>query len=338
VEAEQKQIYSARLGKFMQDVNLTPDFPTSAEIARAMWEQKKGTRLDGVISIDPVSLGYILEATGPVQLNNEELQGLDLGQLPVELTGKNVVPTLLSDVYSQISEPGMQDLYFAHVAKEVLNAVSVDKSDPKKLMDSLTRAVAENRIRIWSSVAAEEAVLARYPVGGSISGAAISPTQFGVYFNDGTGAKMDYYVKRSVQLIKECTTDEYSQVKVRVISTNTAPANAASALPDYVTGGGLFGIPEGTVQTNVLAYGPVQSNVETAFVAGKKSSFASQRHGGRPVGSVTVRLAPGQSSTVEFTFGKIVQHTEPELTVTPTVQAPSDMILDTISEKCVPTS
>jgi hypothetical protein len=336
VEAEQKQIYSGRLGKFMQDVNLTPDFPTSAEIARAMWEQKKGQKLDGVISIDPVSLGYILDATGPVQLNNQELRGLDLGTLPVELTARNVVPTLLSDVYSQISEPAIQDLYFAHVAKEVLNAVSLTKSDPKKLMDSLTRAVAENRIRIWSAVSGEEAVLARYPLGGSISGAAISPAQFGIYFNDGTGAKMDYYVKRTVQLIRECTSDEYSQVKVRVVSTNTAPADAATSLPEYVTGGGLFGIPAGTVQTNVLAYGPVQSNIETVFVAGDKSSFASQRHDSRPVGAVTLRLAPGQSSAVEFTFGKIVQHTEPQLSVTPTVQPLKDVVLGTKSENCVP--
>jgi hypothetical protein len=64
------------------------------------------------------------------------------------------------------------------------------------------------------------------------------------------------------------------------------------------------------------------------FVAGKKSGFASQRHSGRPVGSVTVRLAPGESSTVDFTFGKIVQHTEPKLSVTPSVQAQKDVVLD----------
>ena len=228
-----------------------------------------------------------------------------------------MVPTLLSDVYSKIAEPDLQDVYFAGVAQEVFTKLSSGSGDTKKLIDGLTRGASERRILLWSSNADEESVISRYPLGGSITGASISPAQFGVYFNDGTGAKMDYHVKRTVQLIEECPADGYAQVKVRVTSTNTAPKDAATSLPEYVTGGGAFGVPAGSVQTNVIAYGPVQSNVETAFVAGKKTGFASQRHSGRPVGSVTVRLAPGQSSTVEFTFGKIVQHTEPQLSVTP---------------------
>ena len=40
VDLHQQQIYSTRLGKYMQDVNLTPDFPTAASSAQAMWEKK----------------------------------------------------------------------------------------------------------------------------------------------------------------------------------------------------------------------------------------------------------------------------------------------------------
>jgi hypothetical protein len=233
-------------------------------------------------------------------------------------------------------EPELQDVYFAGVAQEVFTKLSTGSADTKKLIDGLTRGASERRVLLWSSTRVEEAVISDYPVGGSITGNGISPAQFGVYFNDGTGAKMDYHVKRTVQLIEQCPANGYSEVKVRITSTNTAPKDAATSLPEYVTGGGAFGVPAGSVQTNVIAYGPVQSNVETAFVAGKKTGFASQRHAGRPVGTVTVRLAPGQSSTVEFTFGKIVQHTEPKLSVTPTVQPLEDVVLDTIPAKCAP--
>lgn len=336
VDAEQQRIYSSRVGKFMQDVNLTPDFPTSAATAQSMWEQKFGDRLDGVVSIDPVALSYILAATGPVRLQESQLDDVVRGALPTDLTSKNVVKTLLSDVYAKIPDPALQDLYFASVAKELFAALSTGKGDAAKLLEGIATGVGEGRILAWSASKDEQAVIARYPLSGSISGANISPAQFGVYFNDGTGAKMDYYVKRTVQLVEECPANGYSEVKVRVTSTNAAPKNAATLLPEYVTGGGAFGVPEGSVQTNVMAYGPVQSNVETVSVAGKKTGFASHRHSGRPVGSVTVRLAPGQSSTVEFTFDKIVQHTEPQLSVTPSVQALKDVVLDTVSEKCVP--
>lgn len=338
VDSEQRAIFSTRLGKFIQDVNLTPDFPTAAQTALEMWRKKTGQQLDGVLSIDPVALGYVLEATGPVNLNDPLLRQLAGEKLPTELTAKNVVPTLLSDVYAGIDEPELQDVYFAGVAQEVFAKLSSGGGNANALIDGITRAATERRVLLSSAKAAEEALISQYPLGGAVTGTSISPSQFGVYFNDGTGAKMDYHVKRTVQLIEQCPANGYAEVKVRITSTNTAPKDAATSLPEYVTGGGVFGVPAGSVQTNIIAYGPVQSNVETAFVGDKKTGFASNRHSDRPVGSVTVRLAPGESRTVDFTFGKIVQHTEPELSVTPTVQALKDVVLDTVRAKCAPSA
>lgn len=336
VNAEQQQIYSPRLGKYMQDVNLTPDFPTAASTAQAMWKRKTGQLVDGVVSIDPVALGYMLDAMGAVKISKPELVAAAGGRLPTELSGKNVVATLLSDVYAKIEQPKLQDAYFAGVAQEIFAALSSGKGDPKALVEGITRGAAEGRVLLWSRSDKEQTLFAKYPLSGSIAGPSVSPAQFGVYFNDGTGAKMDYHVRRTVQLIEECPADGYSEVKVRITSTNAAPKDAATSLPAYVTGGGAFGVPAGSVQTNVIAYGPVQSNVETALLAGTKIGFASHRHSGRPVGSVTVRLAPGQSSVVEFTFDKIVQHKEPQLAVTPTAQALKDVILPTQTAKCAP--
>lgn len=336
VDVEQEGIYSQRLGRFMQDTNLTPHFPTTASTAIRIWEEKTGEKLSGVISIDPVALGYVLSATGPVQLSDPDVASLVSGTLPTKLSSANAVKTLLSDVYSQIPNPSVQDEYFAGVSKEIFSALAKGKSDAIKLLESLGRGVNEGRILLWSSHEDEQSILTKYPLSGSVLGPTISPAQFGVYFNDGTGAKMDYYVKRTVQLVRECPSKGYEQIRVKITSKNTAPANAAVSLPSYVTGGGAFDVPAGTVQTNIVAYGPVQSNVETALADGNKIGFASQLHGERPVGTVTVVLPPGKSSTVEFSFGKIVQHTEPKLSVTPTVQALNDVILNTIPATCDP--
>ncbi len=335
VDPEQQHIYSGRLGKFMQDVNLTPDFPTAATTAQAMWERKTGQQVDGVISVDPVLLSYFLKSVGPVQVTSPELLAITGGKLPTELSERNVVKTLLSDVYAEIPRPQLQDAYFAGVAQEVFTALSAGKADAKELVEGITRGTAEGRLLLWSASKDEQTVIDRYQLGGSISGPSVSPAQFGVYFNDGTGAKMDYYIKRTVQLVKECARDGYEQTTVRITSTNTAPADAATSLPEYVTGGGIFGVPPGEVQTNIISYGPSQANIETAVIDGKKSEFASYRHGDRPVGTLMIRLAPGQTNTVELTFGKIVQHTEPKLVVTPTVQPIKEVILNNESRDCV---
>ncbi|WP_374152838.1 DUF4012 domain-containing protein [Pseudarthrobacter sp. WHRI 8279] len=334
VDPAQQQIYSARLGKFMQDVNLTPDFPTAASTAQAMWERKTGDRVDGVVSIDPVALSYIMAGTGSISLSTQELSALEVSGLPTELTSSNVVTTLLSDVYAEIEQPNLQDIYFAGVAKEVFAKLSSGGADPQKLLDGIGKGISEGRVLVWSNRSEEQSVINRYPLSGSVAGPSVSPAQFGVYFNDGTGAKMDYYVKRSVQLVKECPRDGYEQTTVRITNTNTAPADAATSLPAYVTGGGIYGVPPGSVQTNIVAYGPVQSNVEMAKVDGQKTEFAPHLHGTRPVGVLAIRLSPGESKTVEFTFGKIVQHTEPNVVVTPTVQDVKDVTLPTENAPC----
>nr|BFE44741.1 hypothetical protein GCM10017547_26340 [Pseudarthrobacter oxydans] len=334
VDQEQQQIYTSRLGKYMQDVNLTPDFPTAATTAQAMWEAKTGHRVDGVISIDPVVLSYMIQATGPIAVKGPELALVQATGLPTELTGTNVVPTLLSDVYAKIKQPKLQDAYFAGVAKEVFSALSTGKGEAKGLIAGLTRGTGEGRVLLWSAKASEQSVISKYPVSGSITGPSVAPAQFGVYFNDGTGAKMDYYVKRTVQLIKECPKDGYEGTTVRVTSTNTAPSDAATSLPPYVTGDGVFGVPPGSIQTNIVAYGPAQAHVETTRLDGQKTEFAPYFHGNRPVGVLAIRLAPGESRTVDFTFGKIVQHTEPNVVVTPTVQDVKDVTLPTETVAC----
>lgn len=334
VDAEQERIYSNRMGTFMQDVNFTPDFPTSAATALEMWQEKKGETLDGAISIDPVALGYILDATGPVRLQDPQMLALTEGKLPAQLTGKNVVKTLLSDVYAQIKDPITQDSYFAAVAKEIFGALSSGKGEAKSLLTGVGKGVDEHRILMWSGDPSEQSILGKYPLSGSISGPSVAAAQFGAYFNDGTGAKMDYYVKRTVQLVTQCPANGYTTVKVRITSTNTAPLDAATSLPAYVTGGGAFGVPPGTAQSNVIAYGPAQAYVEAATQDGKKVPFGAERHDDRPVGILSVRLAPGQSSTTEFTFVKIVQHSQPEVVVTPTVQSVDKVVLPSQSEAC----
>ncbi|MCT9625598.1 DUF4012 domain-containing protein [Pseudarthrobacter equi] len=333
-DPQQEAIYSTRLGKYMQDVNLTPDFPSAATTAQKIWELKRDTKVDGVISIDPVVLSYILQSTGPVTIRSQELSTAKDSGLPSELTSSNVVQTLLSDVYSKIEVPELQDAYFAVVAKEVFTALSKGQGDAKGLIAGITKGAEEGRVLAWSSNPSEEALIAKYSIGGSVSGPNIRPAQFGVYFNDGTGAKMDYYVKRSVRLIRECPKDGYEQVVVRVTSTNTASKATAASLPGYVTGDGVFGVPPGSVQTVVAAYGPALSHVESAEADGEKTPFAPYLHADRPVGVLAQRLAPGESKTIDFKFGKIVQHAEPNLFVTPSVQPVNEVVLPTQGVPC----
>lgn len=336
VDPEQVALYTARVGTQMQNVNLTPDFPTAAQSAKLMWEERRpGQKIDGVMALDPVVLSHLLEVTGPLDLTDEEVLAQIRGTgLPSSLTKDNVVPTLLSEVYREIADPEAQDAYFAAVAGRVFSAFTEGQSDGKNLIKALRTSTAENRFYLWSSHADEQKIIASTPLQGAVTGPDNGGASFGVYFNDGTGAKMDYYAQRSVQLLRPCQVGDYGEYTVRVTVTNSAPADAATALPAYVTGNGIFGVEPGRIRTNYVVYGPSQAFVENANVDGQRVPVGSGKHGSRPVGTVQLELGPGETSVLQMTFSRVVQDLEPKLRVTPGIQSLEEVIRPLERESC----
>jgi len=301
-----------------------------------MWEERHGpAAIDGVISLDPIVLSKLLGATGPVALTDPEVLVMIADtNLPTQLTHENVVPTLLSDVYREIEDPYLQDAYFAAVASQIFDGFTSGQGEFPGIIKALVDSTNEQRLRVWASDKKEQEIIASTPLAGSISGPGSGGATFGVYFNDGTGAKMDYYSTRTVQLHKGCASNGYGRYAVRVSAENSAPADAASSLPRYVTGGGVFGIDPGSLRTNYVFYGPAKSVVEHASVNGEAVPFASGTHSHRPVGSVTVQLAPGESAIVEVAFSKVAQGEDERLQVTPTIAKLEETILPMQTEPC----
>ena len=114
-----------------------------------MWRQQFGTEVDGVLSVDPVTLSYLLAATGPI--------GLPTGDT---LLSENAVQLLLADVYARYTVPAHQDAFFAAAASSVFDAIAGGNFEPAALVSAISRAGEEHRILIWSAHAEEQAMLA----------------------------------------------------------------------------------------------------------------------------------------------------------------------------------
>lgn len=336
VDREQTALYTARLGSQMQNVNLTPDFPTAASTAKKMWEERNEDQpMDGVIALDPVVLANLLKATGPVVLTDPQILQLVEGTgLPSSLTHENVVSTLLSDVYREIEDPRAQDAYFSAVAGQVFAAFAEGRAASAELMSALKSSTQEHRFYLWSSRPNEQRVIATTALEGSVESANTGGAAFGVYFNDGTGAKMDYYASRTAQLLQMCHSDGYSSYTVRVKVTNNAPSDAAAVLPAYVTGRGVYGVEPGHIRTNYVFYGPVQAFLETASVNGQLVPIGAGQHGQRPVGTVTLELAPGETAELDIVFSRVVQDSDPKLQVTPGLEANAEVVLPVERTAC----
>ncbi|MBG6239431.1 hypothetical protein IWX78_002418 [Mycetocola sp. CAN_C7] len=275
-------LYGTILGRYVQDVNLTPDFSRTGELAKAMAEPVVGMRIDGVLAIDPYVLSYVLEATGPVELAGGRM-----------LTSDNAVQMLLSDVYTEIEEPADQDAFFASVTAAVFSALTTGEVDPARLLAAVVQGGDEGRVRIWSADADEQSVLAETALAG-VRSTGTDPV-LGVYLNDATGGKMGYYLDGAVTL--SCAGDEQ---RVRVELTSDAPVDAATSLPGFVTGDSVYGVPAGSIRTQVLLVLPPGARVVTRADA---VQTVVRDDSGRVIVSVFIEVTPGESGhvTVDYT-------------------------------------
>jgi hypothetical protein len=67
------ETYDAPLLWVFRDANWSPDFPTAARDARDLFARGQGRQVDGVVALDPSALALLLEATGPVTVEGEQV-------------------------------------------------------------------------------------------------------------------------------------------------------------------------------------------------------------------------------------------------------------------------
>lgn len=292
--ADIRGLYGERPALFMQNITLVPEFPLTGELAVTMWERQFGTRPQAVIALDPFTLAGVLEATGPITLATGE-----------ELTTENAVQFLLHDVYIAYPNPAVQDVIFADAASRVFSAVASGGFDPVRLIGALVTATDANQVRVWSSIDAEQAVLAGTRLEGRLPEGSAGEAPFTLLLNDGTGSKMDVYLSSQVELVSGgCPIDAADPtVTLRLTLTNTATPEEVAGLPDYITGGGWFlDAPAGEMLTIAQVFAPPGAELWGLRVNGESGGASSELALGRSLSTWSVQLAPGESQVLELDY------------------------------------
>lgn len=285
VPAQVRALWADLPGIYPADVNLTPHFPTAAALYREMFRRRTGTTVDGVLAVDPVVLSYLLKATGPVMVP---------GGVP--LAAEKVVQTVLSDSYQRMDN-AKQDAFFAASAAAVFDALVTKNVDPKALLSAFDRAVTERRILFWSARTEEQRTIGESRMAGVLPEKDSVPT-VGVFLNDGSGAKLGYYLRPSATLaVGDCRPDGRRELRLRVILRSTAPK---SGLSESVLGLGLAGDPY-TVRTLVSVHSPAGGAVLTARLDGAETAVGSGTERRRQVTTANAEVGPGASRTLEVT-------------------------------------
>ncbi|HEY5170393.1 MAG TPA: DUF4012 domain-containing protein [Acidimicrobiia bacterium] len=276
--------YLARYGRFdpastWENITMSPDFPSVGQVASQLYPQSGGTRVDGVLSLDPVALSDLLALTGPVVIPG----------LPHRLDAGNVVQFLYHDEYAlNLSHDERINLLGA-VARATFDQLTHGSSaSPSEFANEMSPALGAKDLTMWFANAAEQQFAVR--IGGDGSVAPATGDSFGLIAQNAGGNKLDAYLHR--QVVYSATVDANSgreSASATITLRNDAPS---SGLPIDIIGNQV-GLPTGTTRLIIAAYSRL--TLGTATLDGHPLRLVAEREFGRNVYWAYVDVPPGGS-------------------------------------------
>lgn len=299
--------------------NLSAHFPYTAQIWKSMWVQQTGNDVDGVIAIDPVALGYILGAVGPVTMPDGEQVNKD-----------NVVELTESTAYKRFPDDQVaRKNYLQTLASEVVKKVTAPVESPRALLDALGKSVAEGRISVWSATSAEQQLLEQTALAHVIPDDAAPYAN--VVLNNLGGNKMDYYLRREIEYVADGCESDRRNSTITVRLKNVAAPN--EPLPDYIAAMPGVGpevtsrvkTPRGTMLTSVRLVGTKDATLTSVLADGQKVPVFTGSERGHPTFEVQVFIPPGKSGELTFHLS--------EPTVAGAARLPVQPLVDDVAPK-----
>lgn len=302
-------LYGRQLGTYFLDSNFTPDLPRAAELWRARWRLETGTDIDGVFVVDPVAVSYLLGTTGSMEVEGQTLNAL------------TIVTEVEHYAYLRYDDQISQDGFFNAVAQTSFDVFADGRGDPVDLVQGLIRGVNEHRILMHLFDPDDQAVIEDTTIAGEVDDAASDNPEVGVYLNDGTGAKMSFFLDHEVSVTSASCNNGRQKLTGRLRVTSDTPPDVAT-LPETVTGfADGFGdsVQPGDQLVVADIYAPVGGTIqELAFDGKELPDPAIDHHLGRDVVSVGLPLNPGQTRVVTWNMVTGPDQTGPtKVSVTP---------------------
>jgi len=294
--------------------NISPHFPSAAQVWASMWQRNSGERVDGAIAVDPTALSYFLAVTGPAKLADGS-----------EITASNIVAVTQREAYQRFPDNTKRKAYLLAVAASVDQRLLSGAGDPVRLVHAAARSAAERRLLVWSNEPDVQAVLMNSDFGGTVPDT--SAPFVGVTVVNASGNKLDYYLSRAVQWQRSGCGPSRS-VNVTLTLMNHAPRSGLSA---YVTGRNdhpPYTTKPGDNRLLVSYYATEGATLESATLNGRSKAVFPQRENGHPVYEFDVELPRGVPQALRLSLTEPAGIGDPWILRQPLVRPLETSILD----------
>ena len=314
------EVFGDLLVRDNRDSGFTPDFPRAASLWLGHAEAHLDQRLDGVLSLDPVTLAQVLRATGPLEAGGEEL------------TAETAVSQLLFEPYARFEDPLRQDAFFRGVARGLFDGLLQAEGDQTELVRVVAEAAAQRRLLFWTPQAEVQEQIEGFSIAGALPRDTGRP-EVGFYLDDSTEYKIDYFLRHRAEITSVgCTDDDRQVVQARLLLKSQVP-EPVSELPPYVVGDGSKA-PPGDIKLLLRIFAPQGGELTAMEVDGEETSVSQAVTYDREVTQKTVQLEPGQSMEVVVRFvGAPGELGDPRVQWTPGIEwGPSEAVAASVCE------
>jgi UDP-GlcNAc:undecaprenyl-phosphate/decaprenyl-phosphate GlcNAc-1-phosphate transferase len=284
--------YLRRYGHFSpattwQNINMSPDFPTTGAVIAERLPQSGGPEVDGVIAIDSSGLAALLKLTGPVTVPN----------WPEPITADNVIDVTLRDEYTQFADNDVRATFLGDVARAVWTAAtSTSLGSPQHIGEALGDASAQGHLRLWLKRDSEQEVARLVGAAGDVSVPAGDTLM--LVTQNGAGNKVDYYLDRTVDYRVDLAPEANGKEAVvhgtaALTLRNGAPA---TGLPPVVIGPFDERFEPGENRALVSLYTPHQ--LEAARLDGATKGAGADQELGHRVYSTSLSIPARSEKTL----------------------------------------
>ncbi len=295
--------YLARYTKFgapqlWSNANFSPDFPTVAQTFAEQFQQAlppvgavgdaaNSAGVDGVISIDPVTLQALLGVLGPL-----EVEGWD-----EPLTGENTARVLMHDAY--VTKGGATPERLNLLSEVTLGVwqklTTVQLPTPKVLADALAPSARRRHLQVWMRADLEQRYIERIGLAGAIP--TVEGDSLGIFLNNASESKIDFFLQRRTKVAVTLNpADATIKTVVEIALQNTAPA---AGEPPYILGTGALN-PVGSLRYYVSIYSPLPLVRANATLDGKRIDVSSMTELGRNAYAIWLVVPNGATRTISL--------------------------------------
>ena len=284
--------YLTRYGRFqptqyLQDLTLSPDGPSVAQVMAELYPQAGGQPVDGVIIVDPVALAALMQFTGPISVAGRT----------EPLTADNAADFLIREQYLTFQEDEQDRVDFLDEASEATfeALTNGDLPGPRQVADVLGPVVHQGRLIVYSTHDDEQDLMERTGLDGAlppVEGDFLSLT------TQNTGnSKIDVFLERALDY--QATWDPTTGLVDATATVELHNEAPASGLPEIVIGSSdQRDLPLGTNLLYLSLYSALP--LSDAEMGGQPVAVESLRERDRWVYSRFVEIPPGGRVTLQF--------------------------------------